>query len=281
MLLGLQMGHTGRPPSPGSVGTDGEQDLTRRIGAAVAAGLNRDAWHVRVMLADPGAAAYRGLDAFVAVHGDGSLSPLRRGASLGFQTDEGRELATAIRAAYTAHEWPGGWNPNNYTQNLAQYYGVRAAVAAGCKRAVIWEVGTLTNQHDRAILSASSGVARIVGTLAAALGIGTPAPGPGTPPRRPWPGLPAGHYFGLITGPNASHGGYYLHERPHVQLIQQWLIYRGFVPGIRDWRSGWADGLFHRQTFDAVAAFQRAMLASTTSRYGEVWADDWAALIGT
>ncbi len=105
----------------------------------------------------------------------------------------------------------------------------------------------------------------------------SPAPVP-MPGRTPWPSwMPLGHYFGLVTGPVRSHGGYYANERPYVRLIQQWLIFRNYVPGIHDINSRWADGVFERPTFDAVARFQRAEMPGTTF-YGQVWADDWQKL---
>src|SRR4026207_2376336 len=61
-----------------------------------------------------------------------------------------------------------------------------------------------------------------------------------TPPRlhRQWPlYMPSNHYFGLITGPNASHGGYYASERPDVSAIQSRLNALGFSVGT-------ADGIF-------------------------------------
>ncbi|MEU5693854.1 peptidoglycan-binding domain-containing protein [Actinosynnema sp. NPDC020468] len=103
-----------------------------------------------------------------------------------------------------------------------------------------------------------------------------PKPGPvGGVPAFP---LPPGHYFGLITGPAESHGGYYAAERPHVQLIQRALIRKGFVTGVSDPASDWADGKFERPTYDAVTRFQRAHMPGTT-RFGEVWADDWVTLV--
>ena len=105
---------------------------------------------------------------------------------------------------------------------------------------------------------------------------------PPAPVIPPCPGLPAwslprGHYYGLITGPAKSHGGFYSSERPAIQAIQRRLIAKGYVPGIGDWRSGWADGLFQQPTVDAVARFQRAEMPSTTY-YGQVWADDYRRL---
>lgn len=105
-------------------------------------------------------------------------------------------------------------------------------------------------------------------------------PPPPVPPKptlhRPWPSyMGHNHYFGLITGPNSSHGGYYASERGDVKAIQQRLIALGFVPGITNVNSGWSDGKFEGPTKDAVTRWQHAKYASTTSRPGEVWQDDW------
>lgn len=97
--------------------------------------------------------------------------------------------------------------------------------------------------------------------------------------RRPWPSyVPQSEYFGLITGPNESHGGYYAIERPDVKAIQQRLITLGFVPGITNPLSNWADGIYEQPTYTAVAAWQRKLYAPLTTRYGEVWSDDWSRL---
>ncbi len=112
------------------------------------------------------------------------------------------------------------------------------------------------------------------------------APPPPAPPaptgprlRMPWPSyMPTNHYFGLISGPTQSHGGYYAQERPAVQEIQRRLIVLGYVPGITKPSSGWADGKFEQATKDAVARWQRAKYSSSTSRYGEIWIDDWKHL---
>lgn len=101
-------------------------------------------------------------------------------------------------------------------------------------------------------------------------------PPPPPPPRSTFP-LPAGHYFGLITGPAQSHGGYYPNERGWVRSIQQALIRKGYVPGITNPASGWADGLFEQATADAVTRFQRREMPGT-QYFGQVWGDDWARL---
>jgi hypothetical protein len=96
-------------------------------------------------------------------------------------------------------------------------------------------------------------------------------------PHPAWP-LPAGHYFGLASGPAKSHGGFFVWERPYVRRIQRRMIKLGFVPGVRDVESDWADGVFERPTKDAVAAWQLDKWATETTRFGEVWPDDWIRL---
>jgi hypothetical protein len=103
--------------------------------------------------------------------------------------------------------------------------------------------------------------------------------GGGATLRRPWPSyMPTDEYFGLITGPNESHGGYYSNEKPDIKAIQQRFIKLGYVPGVTDPNSSWADGVYEQPTKDACTKWQKAKYASTTSRYGEVWNDDWKHL---
>lgn len=115
--------------------------------------------------------------------------------------------------------------------------------------------------------------------MLAALGQ-SPGTGGGLPPfSLKWP-LPAGHYFGLISGPAESHGGYTPDEKVWVREIQKQLIRKGYVPGVTDPASGWADGVFEQPTADAVARFQRAEMPGT-KYYGQVWSDDFAKLFET
>jgi hypothetical protein len=100
--------------------------------------------------------------------------------------------------------------------------------------------------------------------------------GSATPPSShgpAWP-LPPGHFFGLISGPNESHGGFFASERPYVKRIQQRLQALGLAPKT----PSWADGTFGPQTKDAVARWQHAKWAKQTTRFGEVWSDDWRRL---
>jgi hypothetical protein len=99
------------------------------------------------------------------------------------------------------------------------------------------------------------------------------SPHPGQVP--PWP-LPAGNYFGLITGPNASHGGFRPADRPSIRLIEQALIRKGFVPGVTDQNAPWASGQYTEPTREAVLRFQKATGRPQT---GTVSAGDWAVLL--
>jgi len=103
-----------------------------------------------------------------------------------------------------------------------------------------------------------------------------PAPASTAPALGYWT-LPPHHYYGLATGPYESHGGFYASERPAIKRIQQRLIAKGYVPGLKDWRSGWADGIYEQATADAVTRFQKKEMPGTT-RFGQVWSDDWARL---
>jgi hypothetical protein len=163
-ILVIQMGHAGR--TSGATGAPGEQAYTQRVGAACARLLNRSGWTVRLIVADPPAAQYRG-DAFVAIHADGSTNPAVRGASVGYQNPEGGALAAAWKAAYPRRGFSGPWHPDNYTANLKGYYGVAAARAQDTKRACIIECGTITNAEDRALMDPD----RVALAIGDALGI--------------------------------------------------------------------------------------------------------------
>lgn len=104
----------------------------------------------------------------------------------------------------------------------------------------------------------------------------TPTPSKPTLPANfplPFP-LPAGHYYGNIAGPARSHGGYYAAEQPAVKALQQALIIAGCVPGVTNPASGWADGKYEQPTVDAAIRFQKRYRPNSTTRWGELWADD-------
>lgn len=94
-----------------------------------------------------------------------------------------------------------------------------------------------------------------------------------------------GQYLGSISGPAASHGGANPAERSIVQMLQKRLIACGYVPGITNPNSSWADGIFDSRsdrpgtgaTSQAVARFQRQHMPGTKFP-GQVWYDDWQKL---
>lgn len=99
-----------------------------------------------------------------------------------------------------------------------------------------------------------------------------PAPKPAGHGALPvWPSfIPTNQYFGLITGPNASHGGYYANEQPYVKAIQNKLNVLGYGPIA-------VDGKFGPSTASAVSKFQHAHMPGTQF-YGQVWTDDYREL---
>lgn len=89
--------------------------------------------------------------------------------------------------------------------------------------------------------------------------------------RRQWPSwMPPGHYFGLITGPAASHGGYFEREQPAIQAIQHRLTQLGYKVGDKD-------GIFGAKTKAAVSEWQHKV-APKSEFFGQVWSDDWRRL---
>lgn len=93
--------------------------------------------------------------------------------------------------------------------------------------------------------------------------------------------LPAGHYFGDINGPKESHGGHHsalAYDRQVIKRIQQMLIYKGYVDGVTDVNSPWADGIWEQPTTDALIRFQKKELPNSTSFWGLCWSDDYQQL---
>ena len=170
-VLVVQQGHCFR--TKGKTGTAGEQEYAVRVANACANLLEgRGGWTVNRTLADEN--DYRG-DAFVSIHCDGSDNPSAQGASVGYRTPEGQEFARGWKRAYAARGWTGRFRVDNYTENLAGYYGVRNAVASGNRRAFVAECGFRTNREDRARLDAPGGPERVALAIGDALGIPVPA----------------------------------------------------------------------------------------------------------
>jgi hypothetical protein len=89
--------------------------------------------------------------------------------------------------------------------------------------------------------------------------------------RRRWPSyMKKGHYFGPIAGPNTSHGGYYVAERPDIQAIQNRLAALGFG-------GKWTPGVYGATTTAAVTKWQKKH-TPRSKHVGQVWRGDWTRL---
>lgn len=165
-LLIIQMGHCYR--TTGATGTTGEQSFASKVARSCLRLLHgRGGWTTWATLADQD---IYDADAFVAIHCDGSTNTAARGASAGYRTREGQRFAQDWKRAYAVRGW-SVFRPDNYTAALAGYYGVREAVAAGTRRAMIVECGFLTNPTERAVLTGPGGADRVALAIGDALGI--------------------------------------------------------------------------------------------------------------
>lgn len=124
-------------------------------------------------------------------------------------------------------------------------------------------------------------------SLLAGGGVPNPNPGGGGTPgaSQPWP-LPAGHYFGLITGPRVSHGGAsvaqggFPGEADLVRKIQRRLCELGYARrnngGAVTDCNAWSDGKYEEATRAAMIRYQNDNPRIITT--GNVWPADWAEL---
>lgn len=188
-LLVVQRGHCYR--TSGATGAPGEQEYATAAADRVKARVTAVGHTVRIINADVADSAYRG-DAFVALHWDSSTDPAAHGASVGYQTPEGRRFADYWKRHYVANGWTRGFRPDNYTKALAGYYGVRHARENGNRCAFISEAGFQSNSGDRSLMSGAKGPDRVAIAVAAAMvdifGAKCP-PAPSTVKIPPYPGV--------------------------------------------------------------------------------------------
>lgn len=162
-LVVLQRGHV--PRTSGRTGAPGEQEYAIRTADVTAHALAQIGHIPKIIDADPPFdSAYRG-DYFFALHWDGSTNPTVSGASVGYQTVEGARLAVAWKRHYKEGGWTRAFKPDNYTDALRGYYGVRKAIGQGNRFAIITEAGFVTNSHDKAMMSPELTALAIVNTV--------------------------------------------------------------------------------------------------------------------
>lgn len=145
------------------------------------------------------------------------------------------------------------WNhggPDDGPVNWSLSEWVNTAKKVMVRRFIAWPSGTVT--HPRVTSGSGSANPMHDQPIPALIARGT------------------GDYYGLITGPNESHGGANAGEQPDIRLIQQFLNWK-------EKSNLTVDGIFNPPTAAAVAAFQHSYMHGTEF-YGQVWYDDWAKM---
>jgi hypothetical protein len=164
LLLGLSLltydvaisaGHEGRPASCKyfpqhhcNLGANGERAWTPIVADAATQVLRAHGVTVARLPADF-AGHYR-VRAAVFIHFDGSNPPCRSGASIGYGHADDVTAAAAWRALYGTY-WPYGFQPNNFTNSLRNYYGFRQIDAR--RGSLVLELGEITCPVQRAWLA--------------------------------------------------------------------------------------------------------------------------------
>jgi hypothetical protein len=166
--------------------------------------------------------------------------------------------------------------------------GTYTVAAGDTLYSIAVRLGTTVEQ-----IKAWNGLATDTIGIGQVLRIGTGAPTPPPPPPPPAPParppvlgwhLPAGHCLGNVKSPSAKvHGGHRTADsaatKALVRNVQQWLIYRGCVPGVpsAQWAtSGWADSVWGDPTDAAMARFNSR--PPRQPNLTQCWADDYRRL---
>ena len=147
----ISAGHEGRPASCAryphrkcNLGTAGERQWTPVVADEAARVLRSRGVSVARLPADfDGTYA---ADAAVFVHFDGAAVPCSSGASIGYHRAADRRAAALWHALY-ARSFPFGFQPDNFTTGLRDYYGFRQVRARD--GALVLEFGELTCPAQR------------------------------------------------------------------------------------------------------------------------------------
>ncbi|MBC5815593.1 MAG: hypothetical protein GIW97_03535 [Candidatus Eremiobacteraeota bacterium] len=150
----ISAGHEGRPAScvhflkhKCNLGTAGERELTPRVADEATRVLRADGISVIREPADfDGTFAVK--DALF-IHFDGNTNRCGSGASIGYHREQDEAAALAWRSFYT-QSWKFRFQPDNFTDNLSNYYGFRQVDASDA--ALVLEMGELTCPEQNAWL---------------------------------------------------------------------------------------------------------------------------------
>ncbi len=151
----VSAGHEGRPASCAhfpthrcNLGAAGERAWTPIVADTVARVLRAHGVTVARVPADF-AGTYR-VGAAVFIHFDGSDPPCRSAASIGYPTKQSSGGARAWRALYGRY-WPFGFEPDDFTDGLREYYAYRQVDARNGD--FVLELGEITCPAQHAWLA--------------------------------------------------------------------------------------------------------------------------------
>jgi hypothetical protein len=151
----VSAGHEGRPASCAhfpthhcNLGASGERAWTPIVADAVARVLRAHGVTAARVPADF-AGTYR-VGAAVFIHFDGSDPPCRSAASVGYPPKQGNAGAQAWGALY-GRFWPFGFEPDDFTDGLREYYAYRQVHAR--KGSFVLELGEITCSAQHAWLA--------------------------------------------------------------------------------------------------------------------------------
>jgi hypothetical protein len=151
----ISAGHEGRPQSCArfpkhhcNLGTAGEQAWNTIVADEATRRLRALGYSVAREPADFD--GRYGVKAAIFIHFDGTDEPCTSGASIGYHTDASAGAAKLWRSMY-APMFPFRFMPDNFTDNLRDYYGFRQVHAQD--GALVLELGELTCPPQRAWLA--------------------------------------------------------------------------------------------------------------------------------
>ena len=151
----ISAGHEGRPASCAhfpqhhcNLGAAGERAWTPIVADAATKILRSHGVRVARLPAD--FAGHYDVDAAVFIHFDGSNPPCGSRASIGYAKKRDAAAAKAWRALYGAY-WPFGFQPDNFTASLREYYAFKQVDARDAS--LVLELGEITCSTQRAWLA--------------------------------------------------------------------------------------------------------------------------------
>lgn len=151
----ISAGHEGRPASCAhfpqhhcNLGASGERAWTPIVADVATKILRQHGVTVARLPAD--FAGHYNVGAAVFIHFDGSNPPCRSSASIGYAHKSDAAAASAWRSLYGQH-WPFGFQPNNFTDSLREYYAFKQVDARD--GSLVLELGEITCPAQHAWLA--------------------------------------------------------------------------------------------------------------------------------